>query len=112
MTEGKSKIVEELKRKVLEETMKSAVAMSIIVDKYFTLNYGKDFLALLLERPIEAYRNLIEYFGSVESADFYTYLVLKPIFSHKVDEALTYLKHGDKEGFRRLLENTIKHCLT
>ena len=111
MTERRDKIVEELKRKVLEEVMKTAVTMSIAVDKYFALNYGKDFLTLLLEDPIQAYRNLIEYFESVESADFYIYLVLKPIFSHKVDEALAHLKRDDEEEFKKLLKATLQHYL-
>ncbi len=106
-----SKIVELLKKKAIEQVMKSAVAMSVVVDKYYSIKYNKDFLTLLLEDPLEAYRSLIEYFDSVESADFYLYLVLRPIFSHEVDRALESLKQGDDKAFKELLEKVLKYHL-
>lgn len=74
---------------------------------YFERKYGKDFIYVLIEDPIKAYRGLIEHYGG---ADFVVELMLQEILKRslnydirKVRDAISALKAGNAEKFKKIL---------
>ncbi len=105
MSYDKDKVVE-----ILRSRLKDMPGLEIVLDTHSRLRYGVRFTQLLVEKPLEAYKLLVEALGgSNSSATMILQYIIQSLTRElgEAEEAVKRLVKGDDSLFKKMLSSTV-----
>lgn len=83
--------------------------LALVLESYFKLRLNEDFYELLVRRPRDAFKGLVDYLGSELEAELLLSRILAPIIGEEnVGEAIERIKRGDSRELVRLLARGLR----